>query len=62
VAVPVAVPNVERHQCQGGEGNAGIRHHDGVRGRPADRVQFLDIVSPSAGWTSALPQIDQTVT
>jgi hypothetical protein len=36
---------------QGGEGNAGIRHPDGHRGRPANRVQFLDVVSPSTGWT-----------
>ncbi len=40
-----------RHQGHGGEGNAGIRHHDRRRDRPADRVQFIDAVSPCAGWT-----------
>ena len=42
---------IERHQGQGGEGDAGIRHHDSGRGRPADRVQFLDAVSACPRWT-----------
>ena len=40
-----------RHQGHGGEGNAGIRHHNRLRGRPAGWVQCLDFVSPCAGWT-----------
>ena len=54
-AAPVAVSGsssgVGRHQGHSGEGDAGIRHHDGLRGRPAGRVQCLDVVSPFAGWT-----------
>ncbi len=26
-------------------------HHDHFRGRPTGRIQFLDVVSPSAGWS-----------
>ena len=51
VVASVAVPGVERRQSLGSEGNAGIRHHDHFRGCPAGRVQFLDLVSRSAGWS-----------
>jgi DNA invertase Pin-like site-specific DNA recombinase len=44
-------PATERHQGQGSQGNAGIRHHVGRRSRPAGRVQFLHLVSPCAGRT-----------